>query len=219
MKFFDNLAIARKIWLLVGLVMACMAGGGVLLLAKEKAAIEAEKRLATKHVVETAQGIVAHYAALEQAGRLDTAAAQAGAIAALRALRYEGQEYFWINDMHPRMVMHPTKPELDGKDLTDNKDPEGKHLFVEFVDTVKRHGAGYVAYMWPKPGSDRPVPKVSYVSGFAPWGWVIGSGIYVDDVEAQFWGGVWRLAGAAVLFMFGLALVVHGGLYLLYTAH
>ena len=127
----------------------------------------------------------------------------------IKGLRYEGQEYLWINDMKPVMVMHPFKPELDGKDLAGFKDPNGKALFVAFVDVVKAKGAGYVDYLWPKPGASAPVPKVSYVQGFAPWGWLIGSGIYVDDVEAQFWADVRNTAigvGALlciVLFAFG----------------
>ena len=208
MTFFNNLAIGKKIWLLVAIIMACMSTGGVMLLVMKKDAIEAEKKLSTKHAVEIATGIAAHYEGLVRTGGMTTQEAQAGAISAIKSLRYEGKEYFWINDMHPRMVMHPTKPELDGKDLTDNKDPNGKHLFVEFADTVKKSGSGYVAYMWPKPGSDQPVPKVSYVNGFAPWGWVIGSGIYIDDVEAAFWGGVWRLGAIAVGMMAGLAFIV-----------
>ena len=87
--------------------------------------------------------------------------------------------------MHPKMVMHPIKPELDGTDLTDNKDPNGKHLFVEFVKTVKSSGGGFVPYMWPKPGSTNPVPKISYVKGFAPWGWVVGSGVYADTIASS----------------------------------
>jgi methyl-accepting chemotaxis protein len=88
--------------------------------------------------------------------------------------------------MHPRMVMHAIKPELDGKDLTQNKDPTGKALFVEFVNTVRGSstGGGFVSYMWPKPGSDQPVEKLSYVKGFEPWGWIIGSGVYIDNVDA-----------------------------------
>ena len=89
--------------------------------------------------------------------------------------------------MRPVMVMHPYKPELEGKDLSDNKDPKGKRIFVEFVDTVKKQKAGFVDYMWPKPEVREPVPKISYVVGFDPWGWVIGSGIYVDDVNRLFW--------------------------------
>ena len=161
MKFFNNLSIARKIWVLVGLIMACMSAGGVMLLVMEKEAVEHEKKLSTKHVVEVASGIAAYYEALARTGSMTNQEAQTQAIAAIKSMRYEGKEYFWINDMHPNMVMHPTNPKLDGQDLTNNKDPNGKRLFVEFVDTVKKSGSGYVSYMWPKPGSDKPVPKVS----------------------------------------------------------
>ena len=68
------------------------------------------------------------------------------------------------------MLMHPIRPELDGKDLSGSTDPTGKHLFVSFVDTVKKDGQGFVEYLWPKPGHDQPVAKVSYVKGYAPWG-------------------------------------------------
>ena len=84
------------------------------------------------------------------------------------------------------MLMHPIRPELDGKDLSGTTDPTGKHLFVSFVDTVKKDGQGFVEYLWPKPGHNQPVAKVSYVKGYAPWGWVVGSGVYVDDVQALF---------------------------------
>ena len=74
-------------------------------------------------------------------------------------------EQKWINDMHPRMVMHPVRPELNGQDLSANKDPNGLPLFMEFVRIVKTQGAGFVPYMWPKAGSDIPVEKTSYVKG------------------------------------------------------
>jgi methyl-accepting chemotaxis protein len=88
--------------------------------------------------------------------------------------------------MHPVSVMHPIKPELEGKDQTGNIDKTGKALYVEFVKTVKASSAGFVDYYWTKPGSDAVVPKISYVKGFEPWGWVVGSGIYIDDIDAIF---------------------------------
>jgi methyl-accepting chemotaxis protein len=185
-----NLTIRQKLW--GAAVVASIAFAGLSAwqaLAKREALFE-EKRVATKHVVEVAHGILAAYAKEVDAGRLTLDAAQAQAKAMIKGLRYEGQEYLWINDMKPVMVMHPFKPELDGKDLAGFKDPNGKALFVAFVEVVKAKGAGFVDYLWPKPGASAPVPKVSYVQGFAPWGWLIGSGIYVDDVEAQFWGDV-----------------------------
>src|SRR5690606_14900976 len=86
-----------------------------------------------------------------------------------------------------------------------NKDPTGKHLFVEFVRTVQASGAGFVPYLWPKPGSENPVEKISYVKGFTPWGWVIGSGVYVDTVDAAIaqraasFGALGLALGAALL--------------------
>ena len=94
------------------------------------------------------------------------------------------KDYFWINDMHPTMIMHPFKPELDGKDLSDSKDPNGKKLFVEFVEVCKDKGEGFVDYYWPKYGADKPQPKLSFVKLFKEWGWIIGTGIYIDDIDA-----------------------------------
>ena len=147
--------------------------------------ISVDQRLSTtRSVVDQSLAIARKYNDEEKAGKLPAADAQAKAIAEIKAIRYEGKEYVWINDMQPRMVAHPIKPELDGKDLSDMKDPDGKKLFVEFVDVVKRSGTGHVDYLWPKPGSKEPEPKRSYVAGFQPWGWVVGSGVYIDEVRS-----------------------------------
>ena len=127
------------------------------------------------------------------------------------ALRYGNNDYFWINDMHPKMVMHPIKPEMNGNDLSAYKDPNGKLLFVDFVDAVKKSGSGFVPYEWPKPGFDKPQPKLSYVVGFAPWNWVIGTGVYIDDLKAQTWASTQRsliVAGVILLFMLAVSIFV-----------
>ncbi len=105
------------------------------------------------------------------------------ALNSIKAMRYNTDDYLWINDSRPFMVMHPIKPELDGKDLAEFKDPEGKKLFVEFVKTCREKGEGTVGYLWPKPGHEKPVEKLSYVKNFKPWDWIIGTGIYIDDVD------------------------------------
>ncbi len=145
---------------------------------------EDARRDVLKHVVESAVAIAASYHAEVQAGRLPQPEAQARAAAALRAIRYRGAEYIWVNDMTPRMVMHPFRPDLEGKEIGALADPNGFRLFEAVVATVRRDGAGVVPYLWPKPGSAQPVEKMSYVQGFAPWGWVIGSGLYIDDLHA-----------------------------------
>lgn len=136
--------------------------------------------------VEAATSTVAAYQRLEQDGKLTHEAAQKQALDAIRVMRWGKHGYLWVNDMVPRMVMHPIKPELDGKDLSDYADPKGRKLFVMFVDVVRRDQSGYVSYSWPVPNSADSVDKTSYVQGFAPWQWVIGSGVYLEDVSAAF---------------------------------
>jgi methyl-accepting chemotaxis protein len=145
-----------------------------------------ERAAGLKSLVESAATVLGTEHARELAGEITREQAQQNALRTLRAMRYGESEYFWINDMQPRMVMHPIKPELDGKELAGMKDPAGKALFIEMVETVKASKAGYVHYLWPKPGFSEPVRKVSYVAGFEPWGWILGSGLYLDDVEAAF---------------------------------
>ncbi|MCJ2107713.1 methyl-accepting chemotaxis protein, partial [Methylobacterium sp. E-041] len=169
------------------------------------------RELKTRDLVEAAQGVLAYFEGEERAGRMSRDAAQHAAVAAVRGLHYAGSEYFWIQDMQPRMVLHP-KADLVGKDITDIVDPAGKHLFVDVVERVKQSGAGFVPYQWPKPGMDQPVAKISYVKGFAPWGWIIGSGIYADDTAAQMRPTLMRLLGGAaiVAVMIGLLATIIG---------
>lgn len=138
-----------------------------------------------KTAVESAFNILDYYHQKEVAKEITKEQAQSMAMSVVKSLRYDGQEYFWINDMHPNMVMHPFKPELDGKDLSQNKDPNGFYLFNEFVKVAKEKQKGFVSYMWPKPGQDKPVEKTSYVQLYEPWGWIIGSGVYMDSIHAE----------------------------------
>ncbi len=158
----------------------------IVLLINSKAQMLGDRQDKVRNLVEVAHATVAHYEAEARSGKLSLEDAQKAAMNAVKAMRYEKVEYFWINDLNDLMVMHPIKPELDGKKLDQLKDKTGKYLFVEFNKVVKSQGAGFVDYLWPKPGAEEGVPKVSYVKGFEPWGWVIGSGIYIDDVDAKF---------------------------------
>jgi PAS domain S-box-containing protein/putative nucleotidyltransferase with HDIG domain len=139
-------------------------------------------------LTETAWSLIGDYHERELSGELSPDEARRRAVLRIGNLRYgpEKKDYFWINDMTPRMIMHPYRTDLDGKDITDFKDPKGKRLFVEFVQIVKKQGAGYVDYMWQwKDESQRIAPKISYVKGYTPWGWIVGTGMYIDDVKAE----------------------------------
>ena len=165
-----------------------------------------EKRTKTRHLVETVTCLVDHYADLVRAGELDEEAAKAQAVTAVKALRYEESDYFWINDFSAKMIMHPIKPELDGQDLSGFTDPDGKLIFREFGQVGKDQGSGFVDYMWPKPGFEKPVQKVSFVKAVPDWGWVVGSGIYVDDVNAEY-NRLLRNVGGSISGVFVIAVL------------
>ncbi len=146
------------------------------------------KREMIQELTHAAWNIMAHAEQQVKAGRVTRAEAQQEARERIAVLRYghENKDYFWLQDMHPRMVMHPYRPELNGADLTDFKDPRGVRIFVEFADVVRRHHEGYVDYVWQWPDDPRRMePKESYVAGFDPWGWVIGTGLYMEDVQQE----------------------------------
>ncbi|NNA05838.1 methyl-accepting chemotaxis protein [Pseudomonas lundensis] len=204
MNTLRRLSISRRLWLILLVAMAMLLALGLLMLKQIHEDLYQGKAQKTQHVVQTASGILNHYHGLETAGTLSREAAQQQALAVVRQLRYDHDDYFWINDLRPYMVMHPTNPKLDGKDLSAIKDPDGFALFNEMATLAKTKGAGMVDYRWPKPGSDAPVQKTSYVQLFEPWGWVIGSGVYIDDMQAEFWGQVWRACWVGL----GIALIM-----------
>ncbi len=198
-RLFRSLMFSTKA-LIISLAFIVPSGLMVLwlLIALGDEAMQAHKNASREHV-EVVRGIVAWAHAKESGGKLSRAQAQQLALEAIERLRYNGNEYFWINDMEPRVVMHPIKPELNGKPVGDMKDPNGLALFKAFVDKVKADGKGFVAYQWPKPGASSPQDKVAYVQGFEPWGWVIGSGVYVDDVKRELIVRAAWLAGSIAL--------------------
>ncbi|MFN4163079.1 MAG: methyl-accepting chemotaxis protein [Ferrovibrio sp.] len=181
-----NLRLAPRFWIILGISVVGLLVIGALGLSRLHDVLLEDRMIKTRNLAEVAHSVIVRYHARAQAGELSEADAKRLALADLEVLRYDEKEYFWVNDMGPVMVMHPFAKQLVGKDLSENKDPNGKRLFVEFVNVVKKSGAGYVDYLWPKPGLDHPVPKISYVKGFAPWGWIVGTGIYIDDIDAIF---------------------------------
>ncbi len=186
--------ISVRLYALVALALVTMAAVMTLGLFQEQDKLVAQRKAMLEAMNENAVTVFEAYYKQQQAGTLSEADAQARAIEAISAMRYQGNGYFWINDMHPKMVMHPIKPAMNGTDLTENKDPNGKHLFVEFVKTVQASGKGFVDYYWPKPGAEEPVLKYSHVAGFKPWGWVVGTGVYADDLAAMFREGLIQVA-------------------------
>ena len=180
----NSLSIAKRLALVIGSALLGVILMAATFLISEKNLFLEQSKSSVRQTVEITHGLMTHFHEQAVKGSLTEEEAKQRAMAAIKDLRYSGNEYFWLQDMQARIVMHPIKPELTGQDQSQTKDANGKLLFTEFANTVKASGAGFVAYAWTKPGGDNPLPKLSYVQGFAPWGWIVGSGIYIDNIDA-----------------------------------
>nr|WP_168201599.1 methyl-accepting chemotaxis protein [Phreatobacter aquaticus] len=196
-------SLSHRLYALLALfVLSCCAIVG-LQLVELRDNLTRQKEVELSHLVEIALSVAKEEHALAAKGQGTDAEARTRAAERIAALRYGSNDYFWINDLQARMIMHPIRRDMNGQDQSAFQDPNGKRIFVEFARVVREKGQGFVDYMWPKPGATAPQPKLSHVVGFQPWGWVIGTGVYVDDLQAQVWSaakqGLGIVAGIVLL--------------------
>ena len=213
---FPNLKISQRILtasILAVLAFLCLAG--LYLFHYHESMIE-DRQEKVSHMVERVYTIVQYYHRKAVNGEMTEDEAKQYAFQTIRKIPVSENEYFWINDMHPTMLFHPFLPEMEGKDCTNWTDMNGYHFFNDMLDTVRKNGSGFITYSWPKPGEpkDKGYQKLSYVKGFPPWNWVVGSGIYIDDVNTAFWRAVY-ISGSLLLlvcfFTFILVLTITEG--------
>ncbi|MBB5022016.1 cache domain-containing protein [Desulfurispira natronophila] len=178
-------SIRSKLLLIVAVAFVGMSASSYFTLGSISDHLLSARQEAAKFAAQNAYSVLQHMESLVQEGRMDEERAQQLSREIISSMRYEDNEYLWINDMYPRMIMHPIMPQLNGQSLQTYKDPSGKRLFVEMVEVVEQYGSGYVEYKWPKPGYDDPIAKISYAKGFEPWGWVVGTGVYLDEVQQR----------------------------------
>ncbi len=206
---FKNLSIRVKVGLILGVSLIGLALVVANSLHTLRQQLYSDREQRVRAVIEVADSLVARYAAEAKAGRMTQEQAQQGARDSISALRHSGDEYFFILDQKGLTIAHGVNPQLVGKDLTGAKDPNGVYFINAMLKAARDNpGGGFASYAWPKPGQDQAIsyPKVSFVKTFAPWGWVIASGIYVDDIEAQFAQAAWSMGGiSAGIMLAGIA--------------
>jgi signal transduction histidine kinase len=176
------------------------------------------KRETTRHLTETAWSVLDFFHNQAVRGALTMDQAQKAAVALLEQIRYgdDRKDYFWINDDTPVMIMHPYRPDLEGKNVATFTDSAGNPLFSRMVEITRASGSGFVDYLWQwKEDSAHIVPKISHVKAFEPWGWIIGTGIYVADVKAEISAVTQKLTIACAGIM-GVVLVLSG--YIVWAA-
>lgn len=197
-----DIKIATKLYLLIFCSFAALIIVSTILLSSYKDTMYEDRKVKITNLTEAAYSLIESALEENKSGGLSLEDAQNLAKETVKNMSYEDGNYFWINDYNAVMVMHPIKPELDGTDVSGSKDPNGKALFVEMAKVAKEQGSGFVDYVWDKSG--KPAPKISYVKAIPEWEWVIGTGIYVDDVEQAF---MEQLKSVSVIIIAGVLFV------------
>jgi|GEM_PF-892455 methyl-accepting chemotaxis protein len=149
-------------------------------------------------LAETARAVIAHEQDRARAGEISEDEARKTAVSELRAIRYGGSEYFFAYDFEGNAKMVPPWPEREGKNFMSAKDANGIPFIQKLIE-VARQGGGSVFYQYSKPGASSPQPKVSYAFAIPEWQWMIGTGLYLDDLEGEFWALGWKLVGVSVV--------------------
>jgi len=192
--FLQNVSISKKLLFLSLITLTGLASLTAMSLYEFRLTMIEDRQIKTRHIVESAYSIVLDYAKQAEEGKMTQEQAQEAAKNTLQAMRYDGQEYIFITDFNAAILMHPAQPSLNGKNMGDTKDPNGVPLF-QLISQTGKNGEGFVNYHWPKAGYDNPIAKLSFVKGYAPWQWVVGTGIYIDDVDSAFLSAVLLLGG------------------------
>jgi two-component system, LuxR family, sensor kinase FixL len=164
-----------------------------------------ERRSMARQQVELGHGVLTEIGNRVASGELSREDAKKLAAETIRVIGYGRPEYFWIINHEPRMIMHPYLPALEGMHIDEIADPAITRVFSAIVASAPVNGSGYASYLWLKPGEDELVEKISYVSTYEPWDWILGAGVYVDDVQARFEQMAW-IMGAVAAAVIGLVL-------------
>lgn len=181
--------IRGRLFTIIGVLVAGFISLAMYSVVQFRSTLYTDTDLRLQNLVDSAYSILEGYQKRAAAGELTEADAKAQALAALSTMRYDGTGYFWVHDLQPKMIMHPTSPDLDGKDLNTYRSADGRVIFKEMNEAIAASGGDEAAYSysWTKPGfgARELFPKRSFVKLFKPWGYVVGSGLYVDDLDAR----------------------------------
>ena len=191
----DTLKFKSKIILLVTATFIGLAIGAITDAASLRQDLMDARKLQVRSIVETAVQIAAALHARAQAGGLSDEEARARAAHAIQDMRYGGRdgksEYLYIYGANGTTVMHPIRTEWIGRNMVDEvRDGKGRYTLRDILAIAGASGAGFVDTSFPRPGSTEPVDKLQYVASFGPWNWVIGTGVYVDDVDQAYWSSI-----------------------------
>ncbi len=203
MNLLARMSIVRRIYALVllgaaSLLLLTGAGLGFL----HGSMVDAN-HARLRNLGQAAASIAADFQHRAQSGEMTEAAAQQAALKVIGGLRYGENDYIWVNDFSRTILAHPNAA-LVGKSADGIRDPNGIAVFVRATDIARQSHEGFLNYTWPRAGTSRPVAKSSFVVAFEPWGWVIGTGVYVDDIDRTFWSLTGEIALVVAVLLGGM---------------
>ncbi len=203
-----KLSLVQKLWLPLILSLLCLTGLTVHDAYQTRNIRLDERKADLVHASEIVLSAVKSDGDQVAAGTLSESEAKKRALDTVRKMRYGESGYFLILNSQLTILMHPVRPELVGKDVSEYKDPNGVYVFRDIVASVKRDGRGFSAYAFPRPGATEPSPKIGYSVAYQPWDWVINTGVYVDDIDSAFLSSLYRSLGILVVMAGALSAVV-----------
>ncbi len=204
-RILATLELRHKLAAVMALVVLAMGALSALSFVDTRTSALEDRALMTRRLTDVAHSLLAHYETLATSGRMPLDAAQQAALAAISALRFGNDDYFFVLASDGRLIANAFNAKNVGKQVLDQTDiPGGKRYFAEMIETARRDGSGFVDYLKPRAGGTVPVEKVASVQLFKPWGWVVATGLYRDDVQEAVRGRALTIA----LWSAGLAVPV-----------
>jgi methyl-accepting chemotaxis protein len=206
MSGFNSWRVSTRMQLLIGLTLVGLLILCVVALLQLRGGMLEDRKEKTKNLIEVSMGILEYHQKLAQSGKLSDEEAKQAAKESLRNVRFGANDYYFILDTNHVYVLLPPRTEFEGQNKGDMKDANGKLLIQDLVKAANQ-GGGFVDYWFPRAGQQKAEPKLGYAALFKPWGWVVGTGIYIDDVDTQFRRTAMVLGGISALLIVLLMLV------------
>ncbi|GAB3445030.1 methyl-accepting chemotaxis protein [Insolitispirillum peregrinum] len=197
----NHFRISVKVWALMIVAATCMVLGTAYAMITLHSAMLADQQASLQHLVQAAHGLVTGLESKVRSGQITDAQAKTLARDSLRTMVYDGNEYLFVLDTSGTLLVNRATPDLEGSVILDRTAADGTPVFRQMIDLATAGTSGFISYQWPMPGVSTPVAKLSYVQGFGPWGWVIGTGVYLDRFENAYMRQVLEFATMVVIAM------------------
>ena len=201
-----NLSVQQRLSLLIAVAVFALVSVEVLGLLNGKQKLHEARQTEIKSLVESAHSVIVTQYELVSSGVISEDKAKEKALSQLEKMKYRNGEYFFVIDQNVVMIAHGGNPKFRGKNLSATKTQTGVPVFKQMAVLANQTDReAFFSYQWPKPDSTEPLAKESFVKSFAPWGWVVGTGVYVNDLQEAFISELIRFS--IVLFFVVLVLV------------